>query len=91
MAAGVADIAAHGIAQLAGARVEVQPYVPVLQGVLMTGGTPRYLRARPAWSTADGESIWTELDSGMAPPKVAAHYLVPQLERIRTQTASAAH
>ncbi len=90
LAAGLADVAAHGIARLAGARVEVQPYIPVLQGVLMTGGTPRYLRARPAWSTAEAESIWTELDPGMAPPKVSAHYLMPQLEQIRAHTANAA-
>jgi sulfide:quinone oxidoreductase len=90
MAAGVADVAAHRIAHLAGARVEVQPYIPVLQGVLLTGGTPRYLRARPAWSTGDGESIWTELDPEMAPPKVSAHYLMSQLEQIKAQTASAA-
>jgi sulfide:quinone oxidoreductase len=88
MAAGLADVAAHGIARLAGAQVDVQPYVPVLQGVLFTGGTPRYLRARPAWSAVDGESIWTELEPGSAPPKVSARYLMPRLEEFKVHSAS---
>ena len=88
MAAGVADVAAHGIARLAGAPVDVRPYVPLLQGVLFTGGKPRYLRAQPTWADHDGESIWTELDQASAPPKVSARYLMPRLKELAAHSAS---
>ena len=89
MAAGAADVVAHGIAQLAGVHVDVRPYVPLLQGVLLTGGRPRYLRAWPARSPADAESIWTELEPDAAPPKVSARYLTPALEQVRAEATNA--
>jgi sulfide:quinone oxidoreductase len=47
LAAQQADVAAAGIAAAAGADVEVAPYAPRLQGVLLTGGDPLYLERRP--------------------------------------------
>jgi len=46
LGAQMADIAADGIAALAGADVEVRPLRPVLRGVLYTGAEPLYLTAR---------------------------------------------
>ena len=48
VAAGLADVAAESIAEMFGAHVHGRTFVPTIEGVLMTGGTPRYLRARPA-------------------------------------------
>src|SRR6185295_2868510 len=40
-----ADAAAATIAHELGALVEPRPFVPVLRGLLLTGGAPLYLRA----------------------------------------------
>src|SRR5215212_1010558 len=40
-----ADAAAEAIAARAGAPVEPKPFRPVLRGLLLTGSTPRYMRA----------------------------------------------
>ena len=83
VAAQVADAAAQGIAAHAGADTEVRPFAAVVEGVLMTGGTPRYLRgtsgATGAGSGENGESVCVELAPGEAPPKIAARYLGPHL------------
>jgi sulfide:quinone oxidoreductase len=42
-----ADIAAAAIARLAGAPVEIPPFLPVIRGTLFTGGTPIYMTAKP--------------------------------------------
>ena len=70
LAAQQADVAARSIAAAHGAHVALVPYEPALRGVLLTGGSPRFLRrssrssvpsaasARPLWSApgkvADG-------------------------------------
>jgi sulfide:quinone oxidoreductase len=47
LAAQQADVAAAAIAAAAGAPVLPEPYRPVLRGLLLTGGTPLYLRNPP--------------------------------------------
>lgn len=42
-----ADTVAEVIAQRSGSAVEPQPFVPVIRGLLLTGGVPLYLRAGP--------------------------------------------
>ena len=42
----MADSAAAGIAVLAGARVSLEPFWPVIKGKLLSGGKPLYLSAR---------------------------------------------
>jgi hypothetical protein len=79
VAAQLADTVAGSIAALAGVGGEVRPFAPVLEGVLMTGGTARYLRATPPGPDGDGESTFTQLPRGDAPPKIAARYLGPHL------------
>jgi sulfide:quinone oxidoreductase len=79
VAAQLADTVAESIAALAGVSRDVQPFAPILEGVLMTGGTARYLRATPAGAEGESESVFTELPRGSAPPKIAARYLGPHL------------
>jgi sulfide:quinone oxidoreductase len=79
VAAQLADTAARAIAALAGVPIDVPPFAPVLEGVLMTGGTARYLRATPTTADGDGESSCVKLTAGATPPKIAARYLGPHL------------
>ena len=78
LAAQQADVAAADIAALiAGADVEVQPYRPKLQGMLLTGGRPLYLRRDPhaaVQSEASSEPLWSP------PQKVVGDQLGPYLE-----------
>ena len=66
VAAGLADVAAESIAEMVGAHVRGRTFVPTIEGVLMTGGTPRYLRARPASPGAIGESVFETVGRGRA-------------------------
>ena len=70
-----ADAAAESIAAAAGARVEPQPFKPVLRGLLLTGMTPRYLRGEPGslHSEADTEPLW------WPPAKIVGLHLAPFL------------
>jgi sulfide:quinone oxidoreductase len=79
VAAQLADTAAMSIAALAGVELDVRPFSPTLEGVLMTGGRARYLRTTPVGPDSDGESVFAELGRGVAPPKIAARYLTPRL------------
>lgn len=77
----LADVVAHSIAEVAGAPVQPQPFSPYVEGVLMTGGSPRYLRADPAWPGPAGQSVFAHVPHELSPPKIAAHYLTPHLKR----------
>jgi sulfide:quinone oxidoreductase len=70
-----ADVAAASIAARVGAEVEVEPFRPVLRGLLLTGMVPRYLRARvgTAESVVDTEALW------WPPAKIVGRYLAPFL------------
>ena len=74
-----ADVAAEAIAALAGAPIEPKPFVPTIHGMLLTGGRPRYLRARI--TGGQGFSSEVSMDPIWSPPrKIAARYLAPYLE-----------
>jgi sulfide:quinone oxidoreductase len=90
VAAQLADVAARSIMECAGAAVQPTPFAPYVEDVLMTGGTPRYLRADPAWPGPAGESIFTHVPRGIAPPKIAAAYLAPHLKNRRPSAFVAA-
>jgi sulfide:quinone oxidoreductase len=75
VSAELADVAAESIAAMAGAHLHGRSFVPTVEGVLMTGGTARYLRARPAWPGDTGESVFEPVPRGCEPPKIRAHYL----------------
>jgi sulfide:quinone oxidoreductase len=78
VAAQLADTVAQSIANVAGVAVEPEPFAPELVGVLLTGGTPRYLR-RASDTAGEDTSVLTEVPPGPQPPKIAARYLTPQL------------
>jgi sulfide:quinone oxidoreductase len=73
-----ADAAAEAIAALAGAPVEPHPFRPVLRGLLLTGDTPRFMRAEV--SGGHGED-WAVSESALwwPPAKIAGRYLSPYL------------
>ncbi len=70
-----ADAAAAAIAAQAGADVELEPFRPVLRGLLLTGMVSRFLRAEPgtASSAVDTEPLW------WPPAKIVGRYLAPFL------------
>jgi sulfide:quinone oxidoreductase len=75
-----ADAAAETIAALAGAQVVPEPFQPVLRGLLLTGGKPRYLRhdindEYDVVSAADTEPLW------WPPAKIVGRHLAPFLGR----------
>lgn len=78
LAAQQADAAAAAIAARVGAPVGPEPFRPVLRGLLLTGGTPRYLRAEVSggrgedWDVSEHALWWP-------PSKVAGRYLAPYL------------
>jgi sulfide:quinone oxidoreductase len=78
VSAQMADTAARCIAAHAGAPVEPRKFEPTIEGVLLTGGRPRYLRGQPTdISGARSELLTVERDDH--PSKIAARYLAPQL------------
>jgi sulfide:quinone oxidoreductase len=77
IAAQQADAAAESIAARAGAKLEPSPFRPVLRGLLLTGMSPRFLRAEgsPAVSLVDTEPLW------WPPAKIVGRRLAPFLAR----------
>jgi CBS domain-containing protein len=78
LAAQQADAVAQAIAADAGADVSVQPFRPVLRGLLLTGRQPRYLRHELGGdmresSAATPEPLW------WPPAKIVGTYLAPFL------------
>jgi len=75
IAAQQADAAAQAIAADVGAPVEPQAFKPVLRGLLLTGLTPRYLRAEPGGlkTETDTEPLW------WPPAQIVGRYLAPFL------------
>jgi len=70
-----ADAAAESIAAWAGADVQPRPFDPVLRGLLLTGLTPRYIRAehKAEHFAFDTEPLW------WPPAKIVGRYLAPLL------------
>jgi sulfide:quinone oxidoreductase len=79
LAAQQADAAAEAIAADAGARIEPRPFRPVLRGLLLTGGEPRFLRRDVALGTvgaATTEPLW------WPPAKLVGRRLGPLLAAV---------
>jgi sulfide:quinone oxidoreductase len=78
VAAQQADVAAEAIAARAGAAVEPTEFRPVLRGMLLTGSTPRYIRAEVGggrgedWDVSEHALWWP-------PSKIAGRWLAPYL------------
>jgi sulfide:quinone oxidoreductase len=75
LAAQQADAAASAIASAAGAPVPPSPFKPVLRGLLLTGGLPRFLRSEGegVGASVDTEALW------WPPAKIVGRYLAPYL------------
>jgi sulfide:quinone oxidoreductase len=78
IAAQQAEAAAEAIAAGAGADLTPQPFRPVLRGLLLTGGQPRYLRREITGgfgetSRASTEPLW------WPPAKIVGRYVAPFL------------
>ena len=73
-----ADAAAEAIAARAGASLRPAPFRPVLRGLLLTGATPRYMRAEVSggrgedWAVSE-QALW------WPPSKIAGRWLAPYL------------
>ncbi|HEX5621170.1 MAG TPA: FAD-dependent oxidoreductase [Solirubrobacteraceae bacterium] len=87
-----ADAAAATIAHELGALVEPRPFVPVLRGLLLTGGAPLYLRAEldatgaPRAERVRARRLAGEVSSRALwwpPGKIAGRYLAPYLSTAR--------
>ena len=78
LAAEQADAVAEAIAASVGVDIDPQPFRPVLRGVLLTGGAPRYLRADISGTAGDDSTISQEA-LWWPPNKLAGHYLAPYL------------
>ena len=73
-----ADAAAESIAARAGADVDPQEFRPVLRGLLLTGSTPRYMRAEVSGGRG-GEWDVSEHALWWPPGKIAGRRLAPYL------------
>jgi sulfide:quinone oxidoreductase len=88
LAAQQADAAAEAIAAHAGAIPEARPFRPVLRALLLTGGTPSFLRVELGGghgetSTASDEPLW------WPPGKIVGRYLAPFLAELGLAEAPA--
>jgi sulfide:quinone oxidoreductase len=64
-----ADAAASAIAAAAGAQVTPQAFEPVLRGILLTGGSPEYLRHEGGDAgAASNDALWWPPGKGGRPP-----------------------
>ncbi|HZO77024.1 MAG TPA: FAD-dependent oxidoreductase [Solirubrobacteraceae bacterium] len=77
LAAQQAEAVAAHIARRAGAEVEEKPFEPVLRGMLLTGGAPRYLRL--ALTAAACETELSEESPWWPPVKIVGRHLAPYL------------
>jgi sulfide:quinone oxidoreductase len=73
-----ADAAAEAIAARAGSNFVPRPFRPILRGILLTGGTPRYLRADVSGTAGDSSSA-SDQALWWPPSKIAGHWLAPYL------------
>jgi sulfide:quinone oxidoreductase len=88
IAAQQADVAAQSIAAMAGLAAEPGPFHPVIHGILLTGGKPRYLSAQITGGHGWGSQI-TDAPTWSSPMKIAAKYLAPYLEKLARVKAHA--
>ena len=77
LAAQQADAVAAHVAARLGARVDAAPFRPVLRGMLLTGGEPRFMRSGVPNADPDISGAWYPL--WWPPTKIAGRYLAPYL------------
>lgn len=86
LAAQQADAVAEAIASAVGIEIEPRPFRPVLHGALLTGGSPRYLRADISGEAGDNSTI-TDRAQWWPPVKLVSRHLGEYLAR-QTSDAS---
>jgi len=79
IAAQQADVAAEGIAALAGAPVEPSKFHPVVHAILLGGQKPLYLSAHITGGHGSSSEV-SEEPTWSPPTKIAAKYLAPYLD-----------
>jgi sulfide:quinone oxidoreductase len=77
LAAQQADTVAAHVAAHHGARVDAAPFRPVLRGMLLTGGEPRFMRSGVPGADPDIPGAWYPL--WWPPTKIVGRYLAPYL------------
>jgi sulfide:quinone oxidoreductase len=77
LAAQLADTVATHVAAHYGARVDVEPFRPMLRGMLLTGREPRFLRSDVPGADASVDDAWFPL--WWPPTKIAGRHLAPYL------------
>lgn len=82
-----ADVAALSIAALANAPVTREQFKPVLRGMLLTGGRPRYLSARITGGHGYASEI-ADAPSWSPAEKIVAKYLGPCLQGLEAEAAA---
>lgn len=89
VAAQLGDTVARSIAALTGACSAPVPFDPVMEGVLLTGASPRRLKGgRPTGGHGD-RSEAVRIARAASPPKIAARYLSPHLDGSAMESARA--
>jgi sulfide:quinone oxidoreductase len=78
LAAQQADAVAEAIAAAVGVDIDPQPFRPVLRGLLLTGRSPRFLRADVSGGAGD-DSVIAEGALWWPPNKLYGRYLAPYL------------
>lgn len=86
IAAQQADIAAQGIAALAGAPIKPGKLHPEIHGILLGGTRPLYLSAHISGTRGSGSTV-SDRPDWSPPTKIAAKYLAPYLEAYDRTTA----
>jgi sulfide:quinone oxidoreductase len=81
-----ADVVAESIAALAGVEIEPRCFEPVVRGVLLTGGEPRYIAAEITGGHGFASHFSDTPIEGVT-QKIAARYLGPYLERLERECA----
>ncbi len=74
-----ADVVAQAIAAMAGAPVTPKAFQPVIRGMLLTAGKPRYLTARITGGQGFS-SQFTDTPTWSPASKIASKYLAPYLD-----------
>jgi sulfide:quinone oxidoreductase len=87
IAAQQADVAAHAIAALAGVTSGPAPFRPMIRGMLLTDGKPRYLSAHVTGGHGSRSEI-SETPGWSPPAKIVAKHLGPYLEGLRQALGS---
>ena len=88
VSAQLADTVSRSLAALMGTCSAPPPFQPALDGVLLTGGIPRYIGG-PRAGAHGGEPELTEVSRYGAPVKIAARYLAPYLVQSGSSQAGA--